>query len=479
MQRGSGLTRVLQRLGPDFRATLVLAGPVVIAELGWVVMGIVDTMMVGPLGAEAIGAVSVGSALHFTVALFGMGLLLGLDTLVSQAFGEGKLEDCHRALFSGIYLSLVFTLLLTALVRLSIPYLYSWGIHPTVLGQAIPYLQAVTWSTLPLLLYAAFRRYLQAMNLVKPVMSALVTANLIHVAANWILIFGHLGVPAMGVEGAGWATCISRVYLCLYLVGYTYCHDRRLKTGLLRIPFTPETARIRLLVRLGFPAALQVTLEVGVFAVATALAGRLDPASLAAHQIVLNVTSFTFMVPLGIASAAAVRVGQALGQRAPARAGRVGWTALLLGAGCMACVGLAFLLLPQAIVGLFTTETTVVSTGVSLLIITALFQWCDGLQAVATGILRGTGDTRTPMICTLVSYWFLGLPVGYTLCFFWSWSIFGLWIGLSVSSVAAGLVLLYVWSLRVGTLNRGDASESGWSASCRSESVGRESMIKP
>jgi len=432
---------------------LALAWPVVLAELGWMTMGLVDTMMVGRVSAEAIGAVSIGSILFFAIAIFGMGLLLGLDTLVSQAFGAGDLQECHRALLQGVTLSLFLTVPLTVFIAAGIPWMPSWGIHPEVLRQTIPYLKAITWSLLPLLLYASFRRYLQGMNLVKPVMFAMISANLVNVIVNWILIFGHLGAPAMGAEGAGWATCFSRVYMALYLFGSVLYENHNRKIGLLLVPFGFDFTRMRRLVALGFPAAMQITLEVGVFAVATTLVGKLTPVALAAHQIALNAASFTFMVPLGIASAGAVRVGQAIGRRDPAAAGRSGWTALLLGTAFMFCAGLAFLLIPQSIIRIFTRDPTVIATGTSLLFVAALFQLFDGLQVVATGILRGAGDTRTPMICNLVGHWLFGLPAGYALCFTWKRGVVGLWIGLSIGLIAVGVVLLWVWTRKVRSLN--------------------------
>jgi MATE family multidrug resistance protein len=339
-----------------------------------------------------------------------------------------------------------------ALIWLGIPLMSSWGIHPEVLSQTIPFLKALTWGLLPLLLYASFRRYLQAMGLVKPVMFVLVTANLINAAGNWILIYGHLGAPAMGAEGSGWSTCLARLYMSVSLMVYILYYDRRYQTGLLKTPLIPSLKRIRQLVRLGFPAAMQITLEVGVFAAATTLAGKLEPTSLAAHQIVLNIASLTFMVPLGVASAGAVRVGQAIGRRDPEGAAHSGWTALYLGAGFMLFAGMSFLLLPDPILRIFTFDTQVISTGVSLLLVAAVFQLFDGLQVVATGVLRGTGDTRTPMICNLIGHWLLGLPVGYALCFIWGEGVVGLWIGLSIGLIWVGMVLLWVWSRKVTSL---------------------------
>lgn len=427
---------------------LSLAGPVVLSELAWVGMAVVDTVMVGRVGAGAIGAVGLGSILFYSIGIFGMGLLLGLDTLVSQAFGAGRLEECNRALLHGVYLSFLVTPVLMGLVWLMMPYLPALDIHAQVLPEAVAYLKAVTWSTLPLLLYAAFRRYLQAMNQVRVVMFALISANLINALVNWMLIYGNLGAPKLGVVGAGWATCLSRVYMAGVLIVAAILHDRRAHMGLFRISFRPDIRIFRRLMSLGLPASLQMTLEVGVFGAATALAARTDPVSLAAHQIVLNIATVTYMVPLGIASAAAVRVGQAVGRRDAAGSRRAGWTSLLLGAGFMAMAGLSFFLFPRHWLQIFTADGTVITMGMSILMIAALFQLFDGLQVVATGALRGFGDTRTPMLTNLFGHWAIGLPGGYALGFAGGWGIRGLWTGLSLGLIVVGCVLLGVWARR-------------------------------
>lgn len=434
---------------------LKLAGPLVLAELGWISMGVVDTMVVGraPESAEAIGAVSLGGVLFYTVGMFGSGLLLGLDTLVAHSFGAGKIEDCHHSLVNGLYLSLGLGPVLMAFLWLATPWLRSFGIHPAVLRQAIPYMHAITWSTLPLLLYFTLRRYLQAINQVKPVMLTLITANLVNLAGNWVLVFGHLGARPMGAEGAGWATCISRVYMLLALAAYTLYYEYKHGTGLAHAALRPDLARIHALFGLGFPAALQLAVEIAVFATATALIGRLEPTSLAGHQIALIMVSFTYMVPSGISSAAAVRVGQALGRGNPAAAGRSGWTALLLGAGFMSCAALAFLLFPQYVVRAFTPDSAVIRTGAALLVVAAFFQLFDGFQTVATGALRGAGDTRTPMVCHLVGYWIIGLPLGYSLCFWRGWGATGLWTGLCVALILIGSVLLVMWRRKVAAMS--------------------------
>jgi multidrug resistance protein, MATE family len=428
---------------------LRLATPLVMAELGWMGMGIVDTMMVGRVGAAAMGAVSLGSVLFYAVAVFGSGLMLGLDTLVSQAYGARRPMDCHRSLISAVYFCLPLAPALMLLVWCWVPLLARFGIYPAVLVATVPYLKAILWSTLPLLLYFALRRYLQGMNRVTPIVFALVTANLANVVGNWILVYGHFGAPAMGAEGSGWATCISRLYMVLVLAIYLFYDATVNRTGLLDAPLAPDFARIGALIRLGLPAAAQLSLEVGVFAAATAFIATLDPVSLAAHQIALNTASFTYMVPLGISSAAAVRVGQALGRGDAHAAGRAGWMAMALGAAFMTASGVVLLAAPELVARVFTTDRAVIRTAVSLLAVAAAFQLFDGIQAVATGALRGTGDTRTPMICHLFFYWFVGLPLGYALCFALGWRAVGFWAGLCVALILIGSVLLAVWTRKV------------------------------
>src|SRR5215813_607892 len=283
----------LQPFAAEIRPTLHLALPLVLAELGWMSMAIVDTMMVGrlPDSAVAMGAVSLGSAVFMVLALFGEGLLLGLDTLVSQAFGAGQREDCHRSLVNSVYLSIALTPFLAGPVWL-LPRLFArWGVDPEVAAQTVPYTKALAWGLFPLLLYFAVRRCLQAMNMVRPVAFALVTANIVNAVFNWLLIYGKFGAPAMGTVGSGWSTAIARVYMAAVLVGYLLWYDRKHRTQLLKTPVDIDLPRIRRLLTLGFPAALQITLETGVFATVTTLVAKLGAVPLASHQIALNTVS--------------------------------------------------------------------------------------------------------------------------------------------------------------------------------------------
>ena len=425
---------------------IALATPVVLAELGWVTMGIVDTVMVGGLGAHAIGAVGLASMIFFAVAVFAMGVLLGLDPLVAQAFGAGRIDECHRWLVDGVWLGVLISVPTVGLMYAMTASIRYWGLPAEVEVLVRPYATILTWSLPPLLLYVAFRRYLQAMNVVRPVMIALFAANVVNAVANWILIFGHLGFPAMGVRGSAWATLAARVFMAAYLLVVIVRHEAHVVPRLRDTPMGIDLARLRRLFSLGIPAAGQMVFEVGVFSAATALAGRVSSDALAAHQIALNMAAFTFMVPFGIASAAAVRVGQAIGRLDPEGAMRAGWTAIAIGVGFMAAAAAAFLLVPELLVRAFTSDRAVVEIGVGLLFVAAVFQLFDGVQGVTTGALRGLGDTQTAMFWNLGGHWLVGLPLGYFLCFRRGYGVVGLWWGLSVGLIICGIALVIAWT---------------------------------
>jgi MATE family multidrug resistance protein len=425
---------------------LRLAGPVVLAEIGWMAMGLVDTVMVGPLGPAAIGATGLASGVFTAIVIFGMGLMLGLDALVSRAHGASDAVECRRWLRHGVWLAVGVTPGVLAVVAVVYATLGRWGLHPEIHALVVPYLRTIALSALPLLLYAAYRRYLQGMHIVRPVMLALVSANIVNAAANWLLIYGHAGLPALGVVGSAWATTIARAYMAAFLFVAIRLEHRRHARHTESPWYGLDWSRIRRLLTLGFPAAAQLSLEVGVFAAATALAGRLDPVSSGTHQIALNIASVAFMVPLGIASAGAVRVGHAIGARDARRAAHAGWAAMAIGSAAMTAIGAVFLLWPEHLLRPFSADAAVITLGVRLLAIAAAFQLFDGAQAITTGILRGAGDTRTPMVANVVGHWVVGLPVGYLLCFTRGWGVSGLWVGFSVGLVLVSIALTAAWA---------------------------------
>ena len=427
---------------------LRLAAPLAVAELGWMAMGIVDTIMAGPLGPAAVGAGILGNMVYYPIATCGAGLLLGMDTLVSQSFGADDPADCRRTLVSGIWLGIGLTLPLALLILAVIPLMRAAGAIPVVMAQCTPYMKALIWGIPPLLLFSAARRYLQAVDIVKPVTFALVSASLMNFLGNWVLMYGHWGFRAMGLAGSGWSTTFSRVYMAAVMLGAVLWHERKSGNLLFHLSWRPDPGRLRRLVSLGLPAAGQITFEGAVFGVVTVMAARLDAVSLAAHGIAVQVIATTYMVPLGIASAAAVRVGQAVGRRDPKGAAAAGWAALLIGSLFMGAAGVALWVVPGWIVRIFIRDAAVVSMGVVLLRIAAFFELFDGIQTVATGALRGLGDTRSPMLAHLVFYWLVGMPVTYLLCFRYGWGAPGIWIGLSAALILIGGTLLAVWRRR-------------------------------
>ncbi len=434
----------------DFRLTLRLALPLIMAEVGWMSMGVVDTIMVGrmPNSAVAIGATGLGQSLYHVIVFLGAGLLLGMDTFVAQAYGREDLHDARKTLLNGLVLALLLTPMLMVAVSLWPTLMRHYGISVGLVGPMQPFLSALNWGTLPLLGYFALRRYLQAMNVALPIMFALISANIVNAVGDWALIYGHLGFRAEGITGSGWSTCFARIYMMLVLaITLVWVESKRTSsklshsTSALKI----DLARIWALLKLGAPAGGQILVEIGAFSGATAICAKLGPVPLSGHEIALNCAAFTFMVPYGISSAAAVRVGQQLGREDPAGARRAGWSAIILGTGFMGCAGLVFVSIPKVIARVFSPDPAVVRVGATLLLVAAAFQLFDGVQVVTTGALRGAGDTKTPMLANFVAYWFIGIPLGYFLCFHLGWGALGVWIGLCTGLMIVGSALLIVW----------------------------------
>jgi len=264
-------------------------------------------------------------------------------------------------------------------------------------------------------------------------------ANLLNWFANWVLIYGKLGFPAMGVDGSALSTVLARIFMAVALLGFSWRYERKRGHPLFRHWAGPSLKKIKQMVQLGAPAAGQILMEVGAWNAATLAAGWLTPVALATHQIVFNYASLSYMVPLGVSSAAAVSVGHAVGAGDPARARRG------LGTGFMLLAAAVFWAAPGPLIALYTTDPQVMAVGPGLLLLAAAFQIFDGIQTVSTGALRGLGETRVPMLANLVGYWALGLPLGLTLCFVLHWGIYGIWIGLTVALILIAFTLLLRW----------------------------------
>jgi len=438
-------------LRAELRTLLRLAGPLALGEFVTMLGGGVTTMMLGRLSAEAVGIQGLGAILFFSLMIFGLDLMLGLDYPVAYAVGAGRPAEAGAFLVQGCWLALALAGVLSGALRYGVPLLIiHLDLNPVVAGPVSAYLHILMLGVPPLLLWVACRRYLQGRGMTRAVLVALLTAFALEVSCKWVLIFGRLGIPALGVNGSAWGAVIE--FYWLGGAGAALVWWSRPRTSS-RWSFRPDPERMRQIVRLGAPAATRAMAEVGVFAAATTLAARLDTTSLAAHQLVMSAASLAFMIPLGLGAGTAVRVGNALGARDSRAARQAGWAGIASAAVVMAGTGLVFLLAPRLVLRAYTTDQAVIEAGVPLIYCAAAFQLFDGVQAVATGALRGSGDTRTPLLVNLVAHWGLALPLGWALCFRWHYGIVGLWLGLALGLMIVGVVLIAVWARRARRLS--------------------------
>lgn len=442
---------------------LRLALPLVMAELGWMAMGVVDTVMVGhlPRPAVTISAVALGQVLYNTLAFGVGGVLLGLDTYISQAHGAGEWDDANKWLVSGVVLAGILSAALMGMVWLGPLAMVQMPVDREVMRGAVAFLGALNWGTLPLFLYMTFRRYLQAFNHVRPIAAAVITANLVNAGLDWLLMFGHqwtvtghlVAIKAYGVVGSAVATALARVYLATFVGIAVWWVDREhgygLKAGVVARTGIWDGRRLRRLVRLGAPVGGQIFVEIAIFAGVTAMIGVLGPVPLAGHEIALNCVSTTFMVPFAISAATGVRVGQAVGRGSATEAAAAGWTGIGLGAAFMLTMSGVLVSIPARIAGGFTHGADVIAAAVPLLLVGAAFQFFDGVQVTATGALRGLGNTHAGLAVQLVGYWVLGLPLGLWLGFGRKMGAVGLWIGLAAGLMFAGVALVTVWAQAV------------------------------
>ena len=417
-----------------------LAGPVVLIQVGMMLMGVVDTIMVGHVSAVALAAVALGNLYFFGLGVFGMGTLMVLDPVVAQAVGARDEPAISRGIQRGFVIAVLIGVPATLLLLPAELFMTAARQPAEVVPYAAAYALRLVPGVLPFFFFIVLRQSLQSMHLTLPIMITIVVANLANAAVNWVLIFGHLGFPAMGVVGAAWATTVSRWVLLGLVLALTW---RRLRPHLL--PIRPEIFQwppLARMLRLGVPIGCQYTLEFGAFAFVALMMGWLGTREMAGHQVAINLASLTFMVPLGVADAASILVGHAVGRgdlpgtRGAARA------ALLCGIGFMSCAAVAFLARPAFFAGLYTEDASVLAVAVMLIPLAGVFQVFDGTQTVAGGILRGLGETKVAMLVNLLGYWFFGLPVSYLLGFVLGMGPNGLWYGLVLGLAAVATILL-------------------------------------
>ncbi len=447
-----GLSAFWPRAG-EMRELVALALPVAVVQMGLVAQGLVDTAMVGRVTAADLGAVTLGNLYFFGVAVFGMGLLLALDPIVSQAFGAEDDDRIQVAVQRGIVLSVCLAVAVSLLLALAGPVLTLLRQPADVVPVAARYAGALIPGMLPFYAFIVFRQVLQSVGRVAPIVWTIVLANGINAFANWVLIWGHLGSPAFGAVGSGWATAISRWFMCASVLGLGL---PLLAPYLRRV--RRETFRLRPLlqmIRIGSPIGLHMFLEFGAFGAIGIAMGWMGTEALAGHQVALNLAAFAFMLPVGISQASAVLVGQAVGRSDPDGARRSGGGAIVVCCAVMAVTAGVFLGLPGPLARLFSTEGAVVAVAATLLPVAGVFQLFDGLQIVCAGALRGVADTLRPMLYNLLGFWLFGMPISLWLGFTLDWGPVGLWWGLAGGlGLVAILLLGRFWIRFHGALSR-------------------------
>jgi len=424
----------------DLDGLLRLATPLVLIQVGAMLMGVVDTIMVGRVSAQALAAVALGNLYYFVLSIFGMGVLMALDPIIAQALGARDELAVAHGLQRGLVLTVVLALPISLLMLTSRPVLTWVGEPSAVIPDAVGYIDRLIPSVWPFYAFIVLRQTLQAHRRTAPIVLTIVAANLLNVGLNYLWIYGELGFAARGALGSAWATTTSRWFMAALLLAVGWRDVRPYLTR--RAPNLLDARALARMLKLGSPIGAQMVLETGVFGTVALLMGWLGVAQVAAHQVDLNLASLTFMVPLGVSSAAAVIVGHAVGRGDAAGVRRSTAAALIVGAGFMLCAGALFVGAPELLARLYTSDAAVIALTVQLLPIAGVFQVFDGLQVVSIGLLRGLGDTQVPVITNIVGFWCLGMPVSLWLGFGAGYGAVGLWWGLVVGLVMVALFLI-------------------------------------
>jgi len=428
---------------PDLKATISLSYPIVIAQMGLIAMGVTDTLMVGILGEAALAASGIANAIFFFVSVLGIGILSVVPPLIASAKSRQDLSKCSTLFSSSLQIGLG-----VGLFSMFIVLLMSWNFGwfqqtPEVSRLAIPYLQVLGISVIPMLLFLAAKNFTDGLSITKPAMYVNFACFFLNIIFNWVLIYGNLGFPAMGLNGAGIATLLSRVFMALGVILFIM-YSGKIQRCLPHFDGVKiSILEIKKILTLGLPAGMQYVFEVGAFAGASVMIGWLGTSELAAHQIAINLASITYMIAMGLSAAASIRVGNALGEGNIFQIKRSGTSAFVITIVFMCLSCLLFINFSLELVNLYITEGEAVEIAASLLVIAGFFQLSDGLQCVALGALRGLEDVNIPTLFTLIAYWVVGLPLGYVLGFHTSLGVQGVWIGLSAGLTISAILLTF------------------------------------
>jgi MATE family multidrug resistance protein len=422
-----------------FKQIARLSSPIIIGQIGIVLMGVADVVMIGKTNATNLAAAGLANSIFFLVSIIGIGTLMAVSSLVAQAKGAGHTNQCAW-LFRGALLgATLLSGIIGFILFMAASHFYLFRQQEDVAQLAEQFLHLLNLGTLPLLLFVAAKQFSDGLSFTKPSAYITISALLLNIVLNWLLIYGNMGFPAMGLNGAGLATLIARVSMALCMIGYVIWHKQYRHFIHVKENISPFQS-LRDIFRVGLPSGLQYFFEISAFSVAGIMIGWIGKNEQAAHHIALNVASVTYMIATGISAAGSILVGDALGRKNKADIIRSGKAALISGALFMGSCAVILAVFGRTIIRLYVNDHEVALFASSLLLIAAVFQLSDGIQCVSLGILRGIEDTKIPTLITIVAYWVVGVPVGYLLAFSYNMSLYGIWIGLLLALTCSAVL---------------------------------------
>lgn len=421
--------------------TLSLAYPVIIGQLGLIMMGVVDSIMVGELGAVPLAAASLSNSSIFLVLIIAIGNAVAVTPLIAILVGAKKLDECGIYFRQSLLVNLAMGLIVFLIILAGVNFLHLLGQSFEVQQMAKSYMIIIGLSIFPQMIFQTYKQFIEGLSIMRPAMVITLTANLVNVFANWILIFGNLGFPRLELDGAGWATFISRMFMAISLMIFVM-RNKRFKIYDVSFHFRSiNFSVIKKILSVGLPSGFQYFFEVGAFSFAVIMIGWIGPYELAAHQIAISLASVSFMGALGISQAGGILVGNAVGEQNVKLVRKNGFIAILLGMIWMSASGLLFITFRNYLPYIYIRDEAVIQIAAQLLVIAALFQLSDGIQAVGIGILRGLTDVKGPTLITFIAYWIISLPIGYILGFALNLGVVGVWIGLLIGLTCSALML--------------------------------------
>lgn len=426
-----------------FSRNFTLAYPVVLSQLGHIMVSVFDSLMVGRIGTIPLAAASLGNSIFMITMVLGIGISISITPLIAAADGRKNFTRISLLLLNGLVSNVLLGILLFIAGYFFSPYITLLDQPPQVVSMAIPYLNILFLSMVPFMVFQAFRQFAEGLSLTKQAMYISIIANTINIILNYILIYGKLGFPAMGLIGAGWATLISRVIMAIMMAGYIlYAKRFEIYRRYLSLQHLSFIHMYRIF-KLGLPISGQMIFEMGAFSFSAIMIGWIGAKELAAHQIAINVASVSYMMASGIAAAATIRVGNQKGLGNLRAMRMAGISSFAMGAGFMVLSGILMVLGNKLIPILYINDPEVIQIASVLLIIAALFQISDGVQVVGLGALRGLEDVKIPSVISLIAYWVVGLPIGYLLCFKAGFGVNGIWTGLLIGLSVAAIMLFF------------------------------------